>query len=76
MLVSMGIIIAGFFVLVYGLVTKTGNAFMIRGSMYAIVDMIIMSAFAYLYMKAKKTDIIFEITKNSISSTCEHSHDA
>lgn len=66
MLIAMGIMIAGFSVLVYGLITKIGNATMMRGAIYSIVYVLIILVFGYAYLKAKKFDTVLEIKKDSI----------
>jgi len=76
MLISMGIIIAGLAILVYGIVTKAGNEFMIKGAIYSSVYVMIILFSAYILMKAKKTDIELDITKNSISTAGEKPNNA
>ena len=67
-LFSMGIMIAGLAVLVHGEINGIGNERMIRESIMTVGYMIVLAVIEYLYMKIKKTDIVFEVNKNSISS--------
>lgn len=67
--ITMGIMIAGLAVLVYGAVSGKGNMFMIRGSVAAIAYAIIILTCWYLYLKARKIDTIFEIKKDSIGTS-------
>lgn len=58
---SLGIMIAGLAIFVYGKIAGIGNEEMIGKSMIAIICVIALFSFAYFYMRTKKIETVLEI---------------
>jgi len=65
-LLCMGIMIAGFAVLVYSIISGIGNERMERSAALSAVYGIISFAFGYALIKNKKLDFELELSKDSL----------